>query len=98
MNGKELWRTLRYLTFNGKYTPLDFDSDSGSEFWENYDNSKKEKYSYKWCLAWIKSHPGQNYWDDLIMKDPYLVECCKKRKVTMPDQLWHYVHEYWFGS
>ena len=103
--GKWLWRTILYLTNYLQYKPLggnyeadfsvDPEYDTGSDFWRDYNNSSNSKYSYKWCLKWLKQHPNSNVWDELFMKDPYLKYCCEKKKIRSYDQLFWYSFDYW---
>ena len=105
ITGKWVWRTILYLTNDLKYQPLggDYKADysvrmhyeNGSKFWKDYNNAPTRKYSYRWCLRWLKTHPSSSIWDDLFMKDSYLKVCCDKKKIRSLDQLAHYADEYW---
>ena len=105
MTGKYLQRMILYLTNYLKFKPLGGDYkadysvedyyDNGSEFWNDYNNAPNSKYSYKWCLRWLKTHPNSNIWDDLLSKDPYLKACLDHKNIRSFDILLSRNDEFW---
>ncbi|SCY77442.1 hypothetical protein SAMN02910292_02874 [Lachnospiraceae bacterium XBB2008] len=87
-SARHIYLAIKYLKNIDHY-----DDEDG---WINPDPSAVGKYTYKWVLHFVHNHSGspEDLWRDLFMAESALKELCKRKKITMIDQLMFYAREW----